>query len=148
MGTTSLYGREWSYGQRLWLLLGTFYLSHLKKASFPPAQAWLKPLHEDLSQPHILGWDVGSETQRESGTVPHYVGRARKNVKIKTSPFHMREATIQDNRLRGMDEGGVLITMTTSPTILKDGFFWGFLFTCHSSQCCHSLPSLLAEDKL
>lgn len=38
----------------------------------------------------------------------------------------MREATIQDNRLRGMDEGGVLITMTTSPTILKDGFFWVF----------------------
>lgn len=37
----------------------------------------------------------------------------------------------------------------TSPTILKDGFFcFVFLFTCHSSQCCHSFLSLLAEDKL
>lgn len=35
----------------------------------------------DSGQPHNLGREIGSETQREPGTVPHYVGRGRKNVK-------------------------------------------------------------------
>lgn len=38
----------------------------------------------------------------------------------------MREPAIHHNRLRGTDEVGGLVTMTTSPTILKDGFFLFF----------------------
>lgn len=68
-------------------------------------------------------------------------------MKKKTSPSHTREVANQDNRLRGTDEGGGLVTITTSLSILKDGIFV-FLFTCHSSQYGHSLCLLLAGAKL
>lgn len=55
----------------------------IKKHQVSLPQTWLNPAHEDLSHLCILGRDVSSETQREPGTVPHYVGRARKNMKKK-----------------------------------------------------------------
>lgn len=98
MDCTSLRGRGWSYNQRPWLLPGTSYFKSL--LLMPGSNLF------DSGQPHNFGREIGSETQRESGTVPHYVGRARKNVKKKTSPFHMGEAAIQHNRLRGTDWAG------------------------------------------
>lgn len=66
-----------------------------------PAHAWLKPLREDSSQPHILGRDIGSEIRRESGTVPHYVGRARKNVKKKTISLPYEGAGNSGQQVKG-----------------------------------------------
>lgn len=78
----------------------------IKKRQVSLPRTWLNPPHKDSSQPRILGREVSSEIQRESETVPHYAGRARKNrKKKKKSLLHMGKAANQDNRLMGTDEG-------------------------------------------
>lgn len=149
-GSTSLSGRDWSDNQKPGLLPRAFCLFH--KESFE--SLCLRPSSDLLmDQSYILGRDVDSEAQRETETVPQYVGRTRRNMGVK-SPFYMRETANQDNRLRRTDEWGgshhhssPFITIATSPAILQDKSFL-FLFTCHSSWYCHSLSPLLAGDEL
>lgn len=53
----------------------------IRKCQISLPQTWLNPPHKDSSQPRLLGRDIGSETQMELGTVPHYVGGAKKYIK-------------------------------------------------------------------